>query len=187
MVYIKFMADEFEEGVRLSYEHAVQLIENAEILMAQSRYNSAKFLALHAREELGRAFFLLDDIERKRSGVSYTRWENKLTQHGPKLRRYHMAVNEFIGYREGKVTITWGEPESPTEFELEGEVIRKFAEYDIESRERSLYVDYRAVRGLRQWASPIKISLYDVRMDVNHSKFGCTVLKDKAVKLGVTL
>jgi len=181
------MAEGFEEGLRLSYEHAVQLLENAEILMAQSRYNSAKFLALHAREELGRAFFLLDDIERGSSGVSYKRWESKLTQHGPKLRRYHMAVNEYTGYRGGKVTITFGEPETPTEFELEGEVIRKFAEDDIESRDRTLYVDYRAVGGLRQWTSPINTTLYDAQIDVGHSKFGCSVLKDRAAQLGIIL
>ena len=33
----KFMRDEFEEGVRLSYEHAVQLLESAEILDAEAR------------------------------------------------------------------------------------------------------------------------------------------------------
>jgi AbiV family abortive infection protein len=187
MVEMKFLADEFEEGVRLSYEHAVQLIENAEILMERSRYSSARFLALHAREELGRAFFLLDDIERSSPGVSYTRWSNKLASHGPKMRRYHMAVNEFTGYRETPVTITWGEPESLTEFELDGEVIKRFASWDMESRDRVLYVDYRAVRGLRQWASPINTTLYDAQMDVGHSKLGCVVLEDRAKKLGVTL
>ncbi len=180
-------ARDFERGVRLSYEHAVHLLDSAGMMLAKGRNNSAKFLALHAREELGRALFLMDDIKRGRPWVSEKRWESKLTKHGPKLRRFHMAVNEAVGYREGPVTITWGEPTAPTKYVLEGEVIKRFAEDDMRDRDRTLYVDYGEFHGSLQWISPIEPMPTDASLYVGYSWYGCEVVKTESSKQGIDL
>lgn len=180
-------ARDFEQGVRLSYEHAVQLLENADMLMTKGRNNSAKFLSLHAREELGRALFLIDDIKRGRPWVSEKRWKSKLTKHEPKLRRFHMAVIEATGYKEGEVTITYGEPTAPTKFVLEGEVIKRFADDDMKNRDRALYVDYGGFYGLLQWISPIDPMPSDANIYVGYSRFCCEVVKAEAEKQGINL
>jgi AbiV family abortive infection protein len=183
------MRDEFEEGVRLSYEHAVQLLESAEILETEGKISESRFLALHAREELGRAMLLLDDIESGKPYVSYKRYEAKLTNHKHKLRRIHAAVIKATGYKEGPVTITSGLPKGPKKWVPDGDVMRQFAEYDMEQRDRSLYVEYDVVGGGRQWVTPLKPVGFSKasRADIDYSKFCCSVVKEEAKKIGIAL
>ncbi len=183
----KIMRDEFEEGVRLSYEHAVQLLQSAEILEAEGKISSAIFLALHAREELGRAMLLLDDIASGKPFVSYKRYESKLTDHKHKLRRIHAAVNDAIGYKEGPVTITQGDNTEPEKWVPDGDVIRLMAEYDMEERDRSLYVGYGLVRGGREWTTPLKPIGFskDAKTDINHSHLCRVVIEAEAKKNGI--
>jgi len=186
---IEVYSVEFEEGLRMSYDHALQLIDSANFLEAHGKHNSAKFLALHSREELGRALLILDDIKSGKPGISEARYEDKLCDHKHKLRRIHLAVVRAIGYKEGEVTISNGKNKGFGKVVPDGEVIKNFANYDMENRDRSLYVEHALIGGKRKWISPLNPVGFtrDAGSDIEYSKLCCDIVKGEAKKQGIIL
>jgi len=140
-------AEEFEEGVRLSYEFTTYLIECAEILQAKGRHSPARALAIHAEEELGKALMLLDEIRDLRPWITENRWEDEYRDHEHKARRARLGIQKnIVKITEWKTRIGPGTPKVVTE----GEQMKRYAEYDIERKYRSLYVDHDLVHGRRE-------------------------------------
>ncbi len=147
MLYIR--RSEFEEGIRKAYRNAVDFIECAEILRDQKKLNAAVALAIHAREELGKAIKLLDEIDRGSPRITEEKWEKKYTDHKSKLVAANIAVQKYTGYKrfewDGRKWKTKGE----------GDAAKEFADFDLEHRERSYYVDYD-FRGGKGWQTPLE-------------------------------
>jgi len=188
--------EEFEQGLRLSFEHAQELIDTADMLEKQGKESSATFLALHAREELGRALLILDDVKANKPWISEKRWNDKLKDHKHKLRRVHMAYIETTGYKETPTLI--GVETLPKaidrlekgEFKwgTDGETSKKMANYDMDERDDSLYVDHKSVGGRRQWVSPLKpVGISNARANIDQTKFISDIVRREASKQGITL
>ena len=185
----KIYADDFEKGVVLSYEHAGDLIESAEILRDQGKHSPATFLALHAMEELGKSAMLLDEIGQKRPWITDSRWDEKYCDHAHKLRRAHLAIQKNVySITEWEVAITLGGSGSK-KVVSEGEQMKGYAEYHVETKFGRLYVDHGVVRGQRQWTSPLAPTAFstDAKAEIDLAKAGMRAIQLEAEKHGITL
>jgi AbiV family abortive infection protein len=184
----KIYSDEFEEGLRLTYEHAQELIKTAEILEKIGKESSANFLALHAKEELGRALLILDDIKSEKPFISEKRWEEKLTDHKHKLRRSNMAFIEAIGYKESGVSITTSIDFDKIKWKTDGETSKELANFDMKKRDQSLYVDYKAIGGKRQWITPLKpLGFTKATGNIEYTNIISDIVKEQALLQGIKL
>lgn len=180
--------EEFEEGLRLSYEHAQELLKSAEILKHKGKESSAKFLSIHAREELGRGLLILDDIESGKPWISEKRWETKLKDHKHKLRRAQMAAIERLGYKTSDVSISPLGEDPQIKWKTDGETSKEMANYDMEKRDDSLYVDHRPVGGQRRWVSPLNpVGLDSAESSIGYSKTILEILQKNALAQGIKL
>jgi len=185
----KIYSDDFEKGVVLSYEHAEQLVESAEILRDQGKHSPAIFLALHAMEELGKSAMLLDEIGQKRPWITDGRWEDKYRDHAHKLRRAHLAIQKNVySVTEWEVAITLGGSGSK-KVVSEGDQMKRYAKYDVETKFGRLYVDHGAVGGQRQWTSPLAPTGFgtDANVEIDLAKAGMRAIQLEAEKHGITL
>lgn len=179
--------EEFEQGLRLSFEHAQELIDTADMLEKKGKESSATFLALHAREELGRALLILDDVKANKPWISEKRWNDKLKDHKHKLRRAHMAYIETTGFKTSPVMIDYGEKRE-IKWATDGETSKDMAKYDMDERDDSLYVDHRLVGGRRQWVSPLNpVYILGARANIDQTKFISDIVKKEASRQGITL
>ncbi len=181
---------EFKEGVILSYEYARHLIESAEILRDQGKHSPAKFLALHATEELGKAAMLLDEITREKPWITEERWNDKYYSHKHKFRRVNLAIQKNVVERvEDEITISWEDSKPTKKVISEGELMKRYAEDDLEKKYRSLYVDHGLVGGLRRWTSPLTLVGFDAdsNIEIDFAIGCCKAIKKEAEKQGITL
>ena len=185
---IEIYKDDFEEGLRLSYEHAQELLESAEFLLIKGNESASKFLSIHAREELGRGLLILDDIVSGKPGISEKRWEDKLKDHQHKLRRAQMAAIKELKYKTTDVSISPQDEETKIKWKTNGETSKEMAKYDKESRDGSLYVDHLLVGGKRKWVSPLNpIGLTTAENSIEYSKIISDVLQKQALAQGISL
>jgi len=185
---IEIYKEEFEEGLRLSYEHALELLESAELLKEKGKESAAKFLSIHAREELGRGLLILDDIEAGKGGISEKRWDDKLKDHLHKLRRAQMAAIEGLHYKESEVSISPLGEEPTVTWKTDGETSDEMVRFDMEERNGSLYVDHRLVGGQRKWVSPLyPVELTTAEASIEYTWLISEVLKKKAQAQGISL
>lgn len=185
---IEIYRDDFEEGLRLSYEHAQELLESAELLKENGKESASKFLSIHAREELGRGLLILDDIESEKMGISEKRWKDKLKKHKHKLRRAQMAAIKELDYKTSDVRISPRGEDTQIKWKTEGETSKEMADYDMDERDYSLYVDHRLVGGHRKWVSPLEpVGLASAESSIEYTKLISYVLQKKARALGIIL
>ena len=187
---VKVHRDEYEEGIKLCYEYANYLIEGAEILRDQDKHSTARVLALHAAEELGKAYMLLDEMERGQPFIRENRWDDKYRDHEHKLRQAHLAVQKnVVKITEWEATISLHGSGSTKKVITEGEQVKRYAEYDVENKFRSLYVDHGLLRGLRGWISPLaSTSFYtDAKIEISFARACVRAVQIEAEKHGITL
>ena len=181
----KIYSEEFANGVILSYENAQNLIESAEILLVQGEHSPAIFLALHAMEELGKSAMLLDEIGQKRSFITDSRWDEEYCDHAHKLRRVHLAIQKNV------YSVTEWEVggSGPKKVVTEGEQMKRCAEYDVEDKFSSLYVDYGVVGGSRQWTSPLLPTGFSTgaEVEITLAYHGARAIQLEAEKYGIRL
>jgi len=181
---------EFEEGVRLSYGHAKYLIESAEILRDQGKHSPARVLAIHAAEELGKAAMLLDEIVQAKPWITEKRWNEKYRDHEHKLRRAHLIVQKnVVKVTEWETTMTLDGSEPTRKVVTEGEQMKQYAEYDVDRKFRSLYVDHDLMRGSRQWISPLAPGgLYvDSKVEIRFAELVQRAVQIEAERHGINL
>ena len=147
--------EELEDGVKHSLNNAERLNLDAERLLKARRYASSRYLALVAKEEIGKALLLADYWSVKRD-VTPTDYLAIFRSGGAHKRKLAAAGRSFLKYS------AW---QTMSDF---------FAEQDQESKERSLYVDYSQGPKRGYWANPSR----DLDLDERMLKVMGTTLKE---------
>jgi len=129
---------------------------------------------------------LLDEIGNGKPFITEKRWEDKYRDHEHKARRARLGIQKNITkVTEWEVSVGPGTPKVITE----GEQMKRYAEYDIERKYRSMYVDHGLFRGQRQWLSPLKSTGFsiDSKTEIGIAKACCEAVKKEAKKYKITL
>lgn len=116
--------------------NAERLNSDAELLLKNNRYPSSRFLALIAKEEIGKAF-LLADLWAAKEDLSPKEYKGIFRAGAAHANKLAAAGRAFLK------TEAW---------QNMGDL---FAEFDQESKERSLYVDYHESGNFGYWTGPV--------------------------------
>ena len=137
--------EELEDGVKHSLNNAERLNSDAERLLKARRYASSRYLALVAKEEIGKALLLADYWSVKRD-VTPSDYLAVFRSGGAHRRKLAAAGRFFLKYGAWQVMSDF------------------FAEQDQESKERSLYVDYSQGPKYGYWVTPSRDLDFDNRI-----------------------
>ena len=85
MIFVdRIRQDKLEEGISMSIANAERLLSDAELLFKNSRYASARVIAMLSWEETAKAYFMFNNKE-NRADISEDEWRRKFSRHVAKL------------------------------------------------------------------------------------------------------